>query len=56
MHEILQRSEFGEYHHLWNHGAGRVRHGGDHSTVFVPRTTLEEKEACVSARNFTEKK
>ena len=20
---------------IWNHGAGRVRHGGDNSTVFV---------------------
>ena len=41
---------------IWNHGAGRVRHIRDHSTVFVCITTEEEKEACVSARNFTLKK
>ena len=41
---------------IWNHGPGRVRHGGDHITVFVRKTTEEEKEACVSARDFTEKK
>jgi len=43
---------------IWSFGimAPVVRHEEDHSSVFVHETTEEEKEACVSAQQFTEKK
>ena len=43
---------------IWSFGimAQVVRHGGDQSTIFVRKTTQEEKDACVSARNVTAKK
>jgi len=40
---------------FWNHGAGKESDTEEITllSVFVRKTTMEKKEACVSARHFT---